>query len=130
MSFISINVEFKFLTETLKVFLQWLSRQCSRTSVQFGPTIFRRNIDGLGVQYTVTRAPDSVPTVHIVGLICRARKLRLLFRECSGSLKETRDYLRHTTRLVCQACGAERLATSEDKLSAEIEAVLRRTGRL
>jgi hypothetical protein len=94
MSFISINIDFRFLTETLKVLLEWLSSQCSRTSVQFGPTIERHNIDGLGVQYTLTRAPDSIPTIHIVDLICRARKLRRLFRECSGTLKETHDYLR------------------------------------
>jgi hypothetical protein len=130
MNIISINIDFGFVTETIKVVLQWLSKQCSRTSVHSCPTIDRYNVEGLGVQYTVTRSLDSVPTVYIVALICRARKLQYFFRECSGTLKERRDYLRRTTRLVCQACDAEHPATSEDKLSAVIGAVLRRTGRL
>ena len=128
---VSVNFDFKSMTEAMeKVLFDWPLRLTSKTSVQIDPKIRRHNIEGVGVCYTVSHHLDDIPSVFIVDLICRSRKVQYLFRECNGTLRETREYPRFTTRLVCQACGAEYPTMNRDKLAEQITAYLRRKGSL
>jgi hypothetical protein len=93
-SFISLNLNFKSMVEAFeKVLFEWPLRFTSRSHVQIGPLRYSTKEDGVGVYYSlVDLYYEGKPNVHIDDLYCTSRKVRHLFRECKGTLREVRNY--------------------------------------
>jgi hypothetical protein len=131
-SFISLNLNFKSMVEAFeKVLFEWPLRFTSRSHVQIGPLRYSTKEDGVGVYYSlVDLYYEGKPNVHIDDLYCTSRKLRHLFRECKGTLREIRNYPERVTRLVCQACDQSYSRKDTDRIQEKITAHLRRQGKI
>ncbi len=131
-SIISVKFDLKSMVEAIeKVLFEWPLRLTSRSHVQIGPPRYLIKIDRVGVYYSlVDKYFEGNPEVHIRDLYCTSRKLRHLFRECKGNLREVKDYPGIATRLECQACDETYSARDTDRIAEEITAYLRRKGKL
>ena len=118
---IHVNVDFKSIIEALeKVMFEWPSRLFFRPSGQLGPRTYSLKIDGVGVYYSfVDEDFDGKLKPWITDLFCMSRKVRYLFRQCKGNLRETRNYPGFMTCLVCQACGKRYAPKRKDKLEGK-----------